>query len=57
MKARVVRAFYDVNDPARKVYQIGSFFEGERERIEDLVRKGYVVTAKKAAPKKRDKVD
>lgn len=49
MKATVVKAFWDAQDPARKVYQIGEAFEGTQKRVKDLEKRGFV----KAQPKKK----
>lgn len=42
MKAEVIKAFYDLQDPARTVYQVGSSFEGETKRVKDLEKRGFV---------------
>lgn len=42
MKAKVIKAFYDLNDPARKTYQVGSEYEGTAARIKELAGKGFV---------------
>lgn len=42
MKATVIRAFFDAQDPSRKLYQIGSEFEGTQNRVKELAGKGFV---------------
>lgn len=49
MKAKVIKAFYDLQDPARTVYQVGTEFEGTNKRVEELAKKGFVEVAAKAA--------
>ena len=54
MKAKVIRAFYDLQDPARTIYQIGSEFEGDAKRVAELADGGFVeaTTPAKPAPRK-----
>lgn len=52
MKAEVIRAFYDIKDPANTVYQEGALFEGAPARIKDLERKGFVKPIPEPEPKK-----
>lgn len=40
--AQVISAFFDKNDPNRKVYNPGDTFEGEAGRIAELAEKGFV---------------
>lgn len=51
MKSTVIRAFYDMQDPARTIYQLGETFEGDAERVMELEDKGFVKA--EPAPKKR----
>lgn len=58
MRAKVIRAFYDIEDPKRTVYQVGDSFEGTDERVKGLAEKGFVEAVKEAkapakAPAKR----
>lgn len=48
MKATVIKAFYDLQDPNRTTYQVGSVFEGTTERVKGLEDKGYVKAEKVA---------
>ncbi len=52
MKAKVIRAFYDLQDPARKVYSVGDPFEGSPERVKDLEKRGYVKQVRTTTQKK-----
>lgn len=49
MKATVIRAFYDMQDPKETVYQVGDAFEGDARRIAELEKGDFV---KKAVEKK-----
>lgn len=42
MKAKVIRAFWDLQDPKQTVYQVGSSFEGKTERVRELAKKGFL---------------
>lgn len=55
VKATVIRAFYDMQDPARTIYQLGETFEGDAKRVTELENKGFVkaIPEEKPAPKKR----
>lgn len=53
MKATVTRAFFDAQDPARTLYQIGEEFEGTQKRVRDLEKKGFVKSVEE--PKKKSK--
>ena len=53
MKATVIRAFYDMQDPARTIYQLGETFEGDVKRVMELENKGFVKAIAEPAPKKR----
>ena len=56
VKSTVLKAFYDMHDPAQTIYQVGSTFEGSAERVADLEERGFVEAEKPAenpAPKKR----
>lgn len=52
MKSVVVKAFYDAQDPARTVYQIGDAFEGTQKRVKDLEKRGFVKSIEEPKPKK-----
>lgn len=53
VKSTVIRAFYDMKDPARTIYQLGETFEGDAERVKELEGKGFVKAIAEPAPKKR----
>lgn len=58
MRAKVIRAFRDIEDPSGTVYQVGDTFEGTDERVGGLAEKGFVEKASEAkapakAPAKR----
>lgn len=55
MKAKVIRAFWDMQDEAHKTYHEGDEFEGTADRVKGLEEKGFVeaIPEKKAAPRKR----
>lgn len=55
MKSVVTRAFYDAQDPARTVYQIGATFEGTQKRVKDLEKRGFVKAVAEPKPKKEKK--
>lgn len=42
MKAEVIRAFFDAQDPARTLYHAGDAFEGTAKRVRDLEKRGFV---------------
>lgn len=50
MKGTVIRAFWDRLDPKRTVYQLGSTFEGEPERVAELEAKGFVKAIEEKKP-------
>lgn len=50
VKAKVIRAFYDMQDPKETVYQVGDMFEGAEKRVKELEGRGFV---KAEEPKKR----
>lgn len=56
MKAKVIKAFYDLKDPARKTYQVGSEYEGSAARLKELAGKGFVELAAKAEVKEEEEV-
>lgn len=56
MRAKVIRAFWDMVDPKHPTYHEGDEFEGTDERVKGLEERGFVEAApqpKKAAPRKR----
>lgn len=53
VKSTVIRAFYDLQDPARTIYQLGETFEGDAKRVMELENKGFVKAIPEPAPKKR----
>lgn len=57
MKAKVIRAFYDLHDPARTIYQIGSMFEGEPKRVQELETKGFVKKISSGRPTKDELIE
>lgn len=50
VKAKVIKAFYDMQDPKETVYQVGDMFEGAEKRVKELEERGFV---KAEEPKKR----
>lgn len=50
VKAKVIKAFYDMQDPKETVYQVGEMFEGAEKRVKELEGRGFV---KAEEPKKR----
>lgn len=51
MKSKVIKAFYDMQDPKETVYNVGSVFEGSAERVKELEGRGFVKPVEE--PKKR----
>lgn len=42
VKAKVIKAFYDMQDPKETVYQVGDMFEGAEKRVKELEERGFV---------------
>lgn len=55
MKAKVIKAFKDLNDPTGAIYQVGTTYEGADKRIAELENKGFVKAEKVKAEKSKKK--
>ena len=58
MEGKVVKAFWDMQDPKRTTYNVGDTYTGTDERIAGLAEKGFVepivesVDAEESKPKR-----
>ena len=50
MKAKVIKAFWDMQSPEHETYNVGDTFTGTAKRIEGLAKKGFVQPMKSSRP-------